>query len=75
MKTYNYSVSTPTIWASFDYGQVEATSIEQAREKSLSKLKYDFDKVNQVLESADVTKGFVIEFNEKDVQITEDKEE
>jgi len=69
MKTYNYSVSTSTIWASFDFGEVVAESIDAARELAIAKLKYDFQKVNEVLASADVTQGMSISFNESDVQI------
>ncbi|GAG30142.1 unnamed protein product [marine sediment metagenome] len=73
MKTYNYSIPTPCVWASFDYGTVEAETIEQAREKALKELKYNFQKVNEVLQSADVTSGFCIEFEKDSIEITEEK--
>jgi hypothetical protein len=71
MKKFEYSVSTSTLWASFDIGQVEAENIELARVKALEKLKYDFEKVNHVLRSADVTKDFSIHFNANDIKINE----
>ena len=71
MKTYSYSVSTNTIWASFDFGEVEAENREQALEKAIEQLNYDFDKVNTVLNSADVTSGFTVSFNKGDVCIKE----
>jgi hypothetical protein len=71
MKKYRYSVSTNTIWASFDYGDVEAENIEDARVKAIEKLKYDFKKANDALEHCDITKGFTIGFSEADVDVFE----
>ena len=70
MKKYEYSVSTNTIWASFDYGEVEAQDIEQAKKLAIEKLRYDFKKANDALEHCDITKGFTLNFNESDVIIT-----
>lgn len=58
---WNYSLTTNTIWLSFDYGQVIANSIDEAREKAIKQLRYDLDKVNHVLASADTTLSFKIE--------------
>lgn len=71
---YNYSVSTNTLWASFDYGYVEADSIEEARNKAIEKLEYDFSKVNTVLDQADITIGFYIAFDKESVVVTESAE-
>jgi hypothetical protein len=71
MKTWNYSVSTATIWTSFDYGAVEAETYEEAREKAIEQLRYDFKKANDAFKHCDVTKGFLISFNQDDVLITE----
>ena len=71
MKTYSYSVSTNTIWTSFDYGEVQAENAEEAIKKAIEKLTYDFNKVNDVLNSADVTIGYSVHFNEKNVEVTE----
>jgi hypothetical protein len=69
MKTYRYSVSTSTIWTSFDNGEVEAEDIEAATKLAVEKLKYDFEKANEALAHCDVTKGFSIEFSEDQVQV------
>lgn len=58
---WNYSLTTNTIWLSFDYGQVIANSIDEAREKAIKQLRYDLDKANHVLASVDVTLSFKIE--------------
>jgi hypothetical protein len=71
MKKYEYSVSTSTIWASFDFGEVEAENIQEARELAIDKLKYDFLKANEALNHCDVTNGFSIGFNEDQLQIIE----
>lgn len=70
MNTYHYSVSTNTIWTSFDCGDVEAENREQAREKAIAQLKYDFDKANEALKHCDITDGFKVEFDPSQVQIT-----
>ena len=71
MKSYNYSVSTNTIWTSFDFGEVEAENIEDAKNLAIEKLKYDFKKANDAFEHCDITKGFSIIFDDTQVQITE----
>ena len=69
MKKYRYSVSTNTIWTSFDYGEVEAENIDDARTLAIEKLKNDFKKANDVFDHCDITKGFTINFDEKQVEI------
>jgi hypothetical protein len=69
MKKYRYTVSTNTIWASFDNGELFAEDEADALEKAKTQLKYDFDKVNSVLNSADVTEGFKIEFDINSVTV------
>lgn len=71
IKKWSYSVSTDTLWTSFDYGEVEATSYEEALEKAKAKLTYDFKKVNEILGSCDPTMGFNINFNDRQIQIEE----
>ena len=63
MKRYRYSLSTTTIWTSFDCGEVEAENIEQAREKALIELKYNLRRANASLAYSDNTSGFTIEMN------------
>jgi hypothetical protein len=67
---WNYSVSTNTIWTSFDYGIVEANTKEEAKQKALKQLRYDFEKANTVLAQADVTQGFQLSFNESQIEIS-----
>ena len=73
MRKFNYSVSTSTIWTSFDSGQVEADNIEEAKEQAIEKLKYDFEKANNALAFSDNTLGFTINFDESQVTVTEEK--
>lgn len=63
MKKYSYSLSTNTIWTNFDFGEVTAQSKSEAKKKAIEEIQYNFDKVNDVLNSADVTAGFKIEIN------------
>jgi len=72
MKKYNYSVSTNTIWTSFDYGTVEADNIIDAKKLAIEKLKYNFQKANDAFKHCDITEGFTINFNEYDVIVTEE---
>lgn len=71
IKKWNYSCTTNTIWTSFDYGEVEAETYEEAYEKALERLKYDVEKVNHVLQSADVTAEYSIEFDYSQLSIEE----
>ena len=69
---WQYSISTNTLWTSFDYGEVEGDNYDEALVNAKKELKYNFDKANQVLQSADVTKDFSIEYNEDDIQLTQE---
>jgi hypothetical protein len=71
MKKFEYTISSHTIWTSFDYGTVEAENIEQAREKALAELKNDFTKANDALAHCDITQGFKLDFDEKSVEVKE----
>ena len=69
MSRYRYSCTTSVLWASFDYGEVEADSYEEAKAEAINKLKYDMEKANGVLSQADCTQGFSIEFNFDEIVI------
>lgn len=69
MNTYLYSLPTTAIKTTFDYGIVEASNEQEAFEKAKEQLKYDFDKVNEVLNSADVTLGFELGFDVNAVEV------
>lgn len=71
MKKFRYSVSTNTIWTSFDYGEVEAENMEKARQKALEQLAYNFQKANDVLDHAEITQGFKVDFDKTQIQIEE----
>jgi hypothetical protein len=71
MKKYNYSVSTSVLWTSFDYGEVEADTIEEARAIAIRELNYDFKKANDALSYCDNTIGFSVSFDEQSVVINE----
>lgn len=66
---WDYSLSTNTIWTSFDYGQVEADTYEQACELALKKLKYDVEKANTVFKHCDITDGFSIEMDYEQLEV------
>lgn len=71
MKKWNYSVTTSTIWTSFDFGEVEAETYEEALKKAKEQIKYDFDKVNSILASCDPTIGFTIDYDESQIEVDE----
>ena len=60
---WNYSVSTLTIWTSFDYGEVEANSEAEALVKAKAEVSYNLQKCNEVLASSENTKGFTVEID------------
>lgn len=67
MKIWDYSNSTETIWTNFDFGEVEAETIEEAREKAISKMKEDLAVANAVLEGT----GLSIEMSFDYIQVSE----
>lgn len=73
MKQYTYKLETPAMWSSFDYGEVEADNIEEAIVKAKEEIKYNFDKVNDVLNYAEITQGFTISYDEAQLEVTEKK--
>ncbi len=66
-KLWNYSVSTNTVWTSFDYGQVEADTWEEAFKLAEKELKLQFDIANEALESV----GLSIDFDASQIEIDE----
>jgi len=67
--TYKYTISSTLIWTSFDFGEVEANSVEEAKEIAIEELTYNFKKANLALATLDNTIGFTIEFNKDEVQV------
>lgn len=68
---WKYTVSTNTIWASFDYGEVEADSSEEAFELAKEELQQNFDKANRAFNHSTNGEalGFRIEFDADQIQI------
>jgi hypothetical protein len=66
---WDYSLSTNTIWTSFDYGQVEADSYKEACELALKKIKYDVEKANTALKYCEITEGFSIEMDYDQLEV------
>ncbi len=73
MKKYKYTISTNTIWTSFDYGEVEAEDYADARKKAITELSYNFQKANDAFKFCDNTKDFALEFDPTQVEIEEIK--
>ena len=71
MKKWRYSVSSNSIWASWDYGEVEAETYEEARKKAIQKLTQDFEKVNIILAIGGGTEGFSIDCDFHGVEVEE----
>lgn len=70
-KKYSYSVSTNTIWTSFDCGEVYAYNKEEARELAEQQLEKDFALANKVLREN--TKGFEVNYCSSEIEIKEEK--
>jgi hypothetical protein len=73
LKKYSYSVSTMTIWASFDFGEVLATSYENAKELARAEIEANFKKVNDALAANPETKGMTVECDSSQVEVKEVK--
>jgi|DEB0MinimDraft_12_1074336.scaffolds.fasta_scaffold00751_2 hypothetical protein len=60
MKYWKYSLTTNTVWTSFDYGEVIANTYEEALVLAEAKLKSHLDAANAALEANPETKGMDI---------------
>jgi hypothetical protein len=72
-RLWYYRLTTSTIWLSFDHGQVEATSYDEAVRLATEKLKQDLQKANTVLQSCDPTIGFFIDMDFSQLEVIEAK--
>jgi hypothetical protein len=70
---WNYSLTTNTIWISFDYGEVIADTEQEAREKAIKEIKSNLDKVNTTLKNSKETVGFVIDMDFSQVEVEQIK--
>lgn len=66
---WEYNNSTNTIWTSFDFGEVEADTKEEALQKAKDKLEYDLEKCNDALKNCDITNGFKIEMDLSQIEV------
>jgi hypothetical protein len=72
MRKYNYQLpTTSTFYASFDYGEVWADTLSEAKAKAIEKIKYDVQKVNDALAFSDNTAGFTIEICTDELEVKE----
>ncbi len=67
---YDYSCTSENIYASFDYGTVLASNIEDATELAKKKILYDLKKCNDALKHCDITIGFKVEMNLDELTVT-----
>jgi len=67
--TWQYMLTTNTIWASFDFGTVEADTREEAEVKAKEEVKYNLDKCNEVLSASENTKGFTISVDLEQIEL------
>lgn len=54
MKKYAYKCTTNTIWLSFDFGEIEARSKDEARYLAIQEMKKQLTKANDLLEDIDM---------------------
>lgn len=68
---WTYNNSTHTIWTSFDYGEVEADTYEEAKEKAIAEMKENIQLANDAFKKCPETECFNIEMNFKDIEVEE----
>ncbi len=67
---WKYNNSTNTIWTSFDFGEVEADTKEEALQKAKKQIEYDLKKANDALAHCDITDGFEISMDLSQIEVT-----
>jgi hypothetical protein len=72
-KTWEYSLTTATIWASFDYGTVEAMTYDEAKEIAIAEIKKKLNDVNTVLSENNSTFSSVISMDFTQIELKEVK--
>jgi hypothetical protein len=70
-KKWEYSLTTSTIWTSFDNGVVYADSREDALELAKKEIIYNLKKANEIWNSCDPTIGFKIEIDLSQIELVE----
>ena len=67
---WEYNNSTNIIWTSFDYGEVQADTKEEALLKAKAELVYNLKKANDALSLSQNTENFTIEMNLDQIEVT-----
>lgn len=70
---WRYELTSFKIWSNFDTGYVVAPTFDTAFKKAKEQLQYDLDKVNSVLQSADVTNHIVIEMDLNSIELKQER--
>jgi hypothetical protein len=66
---FEYSVSTGTLWNSFDYGEVEAEDYDEALKLAKADLDAKFELANKALKDNPTTKGMSVHFADDQITI------
>lgn len=66
---WSYTLTTETIWTSFDNGEVEAPTREEAEVKAIKEIKEALDNANKAFKSWDVTDGFEINMDFTQIEL------
>jgi len=74
MKTWRYSITTNTLWTSFDYGTVEAETHGEATAKAIEILDTQFKLVNDALRDNPKTKNLFIAYSKHSIEVEEKTE-
>jgi len=70
---WSYSVSSNSIWASFDCGEVEAETYEEALELANLKLSKEFENANMILGSSFLTDHMTLDYCKDSIEISINK--
>jgi predicted RNA-binding protein Jag len=68
---WNYKLTTNTIWASFDFGEVEADTREEAIFKAKSELQLRLNIINHALTCNLNTKGIIIGMDLSQIEVSQ----
>lgn len=69
--TWEYSLITNTIWASFDHGTVKAITYDEAKEIAIEKIKRKLNDVNTVLSENNSTFSSIISMDFSQIELKE----
>jgi hypothetical protein len=69
MMSWNYKITSETIWTSFDYGTVEADTLGEAIQKARNEVQSNLDKLNAALKFED-TAGIIVEMDLSQIEVS-----